>query len=186
MRGQWNKFFTSLPLRFVLTGFIMYVLSNIQGALQAVQPFNVYVHFTYFIIGHTHLALLGGFTILGMGVIYYVLPHVLNKPPYSRSLAEWQYWLVTVGWIVMLIALSGGAFIQGQGWMTGLNEVTVLPSLRFWNSWRGIAGGMIYASAWIQAINIYLTVTRDTKAIAEKRAASDAGSALLDAAPAES
>jgi cbb3-type cytochrome c oxidase subunit I len=186
MRGQWNKFFTSLPLRFVLTGFIMYFLANVQGALQAVQPFNVYVHFTYFIIGHSHLALLGGFTILGMGVIYYVLPHVLNKPPYSRSLAEWQYWLVTIGWIVMLIALSGGAFIQGQGWMTGLNEVTVLPSLRFWNSWRGIAGGMIYAAAWIQAYNIFMTVTRDTKAIAEQRASVDAKSALMETEPVQS
>ncbi len=58
MRGQWNKFFTNLPLRFVLTGFIFYILSNVQGALQAVQPFNVYIHFTYFIIGHSHLALL--------------------------------------------------------------------------------------------------------------------------------
>jgi cytochrome c oxidase cbb3-type subunit I len=186
MRGQWNKFFTSLPLRFVLTGFIMYFLANIQGALQAVQPFNVYVHFTYFIIGHSHLALLGGFTILGMGVIYYVLPHVLNKPPYSRSLAEWQYWLVTIGWIVMLIALSGGAFIQGQGWMTGLNEVTVLPSLRFWNSWRGIAGGMIYAAAWIQAYNIFMTVTKDTKAVAERRAGMDAQSALAGSKPVHS
>jgi cbb3-type cytochrome c oxidase subunit I len=182
MRGQWNKFFTSLPLRFVLTGFIMYMLANIQGALQAVQPFNVYVHFTYFIIGHSHLALLGGFTILGMGVIYYVLPHIMNKPPYSRALAEWQYWLVTVGWIVMLIALSGGAFIQGQGWMSGLNEVLVLPSLRFWNAWRGIAGGMIYAAGWIQLYNIFMTVVTDTNARAVKRAQADAKSALAAAA----
>jgi cytochrome c oxidase cbb3-type subunit I len=186
MRGQWNKFYTSLPLRFVLTGFIMYILSNVQGALQAVQPFNVYVHFTYFIIGHSHLALLGGFTILGMGVIYYVLPHILNKPPYSRALAEWQYWLVTVGWMVMLIALSGGAFVQGQGWMTGLNEVLILPSLRFWNSWRGIAGGMIFTSALIQAYNVFMTVVTDTNAVATRRARVDAASALSGAAPIES
>ncbi len=186
MRGQWNKFFTSLPLRFVLTGFIMYILANVQGALQAVQPFNQYVHFTYFIIGHSHLALLGGFTILGMGVVYYVLPHILNKPPYSRALAEWQYWLVTVGWIVMLIALSGGAFIQSQGWMSGLNEVLVLPSLRFWNSWRGIAGGMIFTAGLIQAWNIFKTATTDTNAAAVRRARADAESALGAAAPVES
>ena len=83
MRGQWNRFFTNLPLRFVLTGFIFYILVNLQGALQAIQPFNIYIHFTYFIIGHSHLALLGGFTILGMGVLYYVVPHVFNKPVYS-------------------------------------------------------------------------------------------------------
>ena len=67
MRGQWNKFFTSLPLRFVLSGFIFYMLSNVQGALQAVQPFNVYIHFTYFIIGHSHLALLAASPSWGWG-----------------------------------------------------------------------------------------------------------------------
>ncbi len=85
MRGQWNRFFTNLPLRYVLTGFIFYILVNLQGALQAIQPFNIYIHFTYFIIGHSHLALLGGFTILGMGVLYYVVPHVFNKPVYSTG-----------------------------------------------------------------------------------------------------
>jgi cbb3-type cytochrome c oxidase subunit I len=186
MRGQWNKFLTSLPLRFVLTGFIMYLLSNVQGALQAVQPFNVYIHFTYFVIAHSHLALLGGFTILGMGVIYYVLPHILNKPPYSRGLAECQYWLVTLGWVIMLIALTGGAFIQGQGWMSGLNEVLVLPSLRIWNSLRGISGGMIFTSGLIQAYNIFMTATTDTYAVAARRSREDAASALLGVATAES
>ena len=99
MRGQWNKFMTSLPLRFVIVGFLFYIFSNIQGALMAVQPFNVMIHFTFFVIGHSHLALLGGFSILGMGVINYVMPIVLNKPTYSRTLAELQFWLVSVGFI---------------------------------------------------------------------------------------
>jgi cytochrome c oxidase cbb3-type subunit I len=178
MRGQWHKFFTNLPLRFVLTGFIFYMLSNVQGALQAVQPFNVYIHFTYFVIGHSHLALLGGFTILGMGVVYYVLPHIMDKPPYSRAIAEYQYWLVTVGFIVMLLALTGGAFIQGQGWMTGQNEVLVLPSLRIWNLWRGLSGGMIFTAGLMQAYNVAMTWFTDTRAVAAKRAAKDAASAL--------
>jgi cbb3-type cytochrome c oxidase subunit I len=178
MRGQWNKFFTSLPLRYVLTGFIFYILSNTQGAMMAIQPFNVYIHFTYFVIGHSHLALLGGFTILGMGVIYYILPHILDKPPYSRALAEWQYWLVSVGFIVMFIALSGGAFLQGQGWMAGLPEVNVLPSLRFWNLWRGISGGMIFSAGLVQAYNVVMTLATDTRAVAARRSRKDSLSAL--------
>lgn len=185
MRGQWGKFFTSLPLRFVLTGFIFYMLSNVQGALMAVQPFNVYIHFTYFIIGHSHLALLGGFTILGMGVIYYMVPHVMQKPPWSKTLAEYQYWLVTIGFVIMLIALSGGAFLQGQGWMTGQNEVLVLPSLRIWNIWRGVSGGMIFAGGIVMAINVFMTVFADTKALAFKRAHGDSMSALEGAGPVE-
>ena len=185
MRGQWNKFFTSLPLRFVLTGFIFYILSNVQGALQAVQPFNYFIHFTYFIIGHSHLALLGGFTILGMGVLYYMLPHIMNRPVWSQALGEYQYWLVTVGWSLMLLALSGGAFVQGQGWLTGANEVVILPSLRLWNLWRGVAGGFIFTAGIMQAINIVMTAISPTRDIAAKHARADSRSALHGSRAAE-
>ena len=40
MKGNWDKFFTNLPLRFTLTAFFFYFLVNIQGAFEALQPFN--------------------------------------------------------------------------------------------------------------------------------------------------
>ena len=40
MKGNWDKFFTNLPLRFTLTAFFFYFLVNIQGAFEAIQPFN--------------------------------------------------------------------------------------------------------------------------------------------------
>jgi len=174
MRGQWDRFFTSLALRFIITGWIFYLLVNLQGALQAIQPFNVYVHFTYFTIGHAHLALLGGFTILGMGVIYYMLPHIFNKPPYSRTLAEWQYWLVTLGFLAFFIAMTIGAFVQGQSWLSGTPEVNVLNQLHLWNIMRAVSGSMIYTAAWIQLVNIGLTFFRDTRGEEAKAARKDA------------
>ncbi len=183
MRGQWDRFFTSLPLRYILTGWFFYILANLQGALQAIQPFNVYVHFTYFTVGHSHLALLGGFTILGMGVNHYMLPHILNKPPYSRALAEWQYWLVTWGFIAFLAAMTLAAFVQGQGWLSGQPEINILPSLKLWNIMRAVAGGMIYTAAWLQFVNIGLTYLVDTRA---RNAAKGRENALMGRArPAE-
>ena len=178
MRGQWDRFLTNLPLRFVLVGFFMYILANVQGALQATQPFNVMTHFTFFVIGHSHLALLGGFTILGMGVVYYVVPIVLNKPPFSRSVAELQFWLVTVGFLAFLLSLIIAGFIQGQGWLNGQPEVILLPSLHVWNIMRAVAGGMIYASAWLQIVNVGLTIFVDTRARQARVAERDARTAL--------
>ncbi|MHB0867503.1 MAG: cbb3-type cytochrome c oxidase subunit I [Thermoleophilia bacterium] len=182
MRGQWNRFFTSLPMRYVITGFVFYILVNVQGTLQALQPFNRMVHFTYFTIAHAHLALLGSFTILGMGVIYYMLPHILNKPPYSRTLAEWQFWLVTGGFLLMFFSLTIAGFVQGQNWEIGVNEVMVLPQLRFWNILRAVAGGMIYASAWIQAVNIGLTYFTDTSKVVSRRSRRDSQSVVGEGA----
>src|SRR5919206_589952 len=73
MKGNWDRFFTNLPLRFTITAFFFYFLVNIQGAFEALQPCNRLTHFTNFVVAHAHLALLGAFTILGMGVIDYIV-----------------------------------------------------------------------------------------------------------------
>ena len=88
MKGNWDRFFTNLPLRFTMTAFFFYFLVNIQGAFEAIQPFNKLTHFTNFVVAHAHLALLGAFTILGMGVIDYIVAQIYAKPLWSRSLTR--------------------------------------------------------------------------------------------------
>ena len=58
MRGNWNRFFTSIPLRYVITGWISYFLVSYQGSHQALRSINLITHFTQYVPGHAHLALL--------------------------------------------------------------------------------------------------------------------------------
>ncbi|MCA9986156.1 MAG: cbb3-type cytochrome c oxidase subunit I [Anaerolineales bacterium] len=163
MRGNWEKFFTNLPLRFGLTGFVFYFLVNVQGSFEAIQSFNRLTHFTNFVVAHAHLALLGAFTFLGMGMIDYIIPQVLKKPLYSAKLAEWQYWLIVIGFLGFFWALTIAGFIQGQAWLRGIPEVNVIPFLRPYYMGRAIFGAMIVFSGAIQAYNIFKTVTTDTR-----------------------
>lgn len=163
MRGNWEKFFTSLPLRFALTGFVFYFLVNVQGSFQAIQSFNRLTHFTNFVVAHAHLALLGAFTFLGMGIIDYIIPQVLKKPIYSVKLSEWQYWLIVIGFLGFFWSLTIAGFIQGQSWLRGIPEVNVLPMLRPYYMARAIFGAMIVISGVVQAYNIFKTVTTDTQ-----------------------
>jgi len=163
MRGQWEKFFTNLPLRFGLTGFVFYFLVNVQGSFEAIQSFNRLTHFTNFVVAHAHLALLGAFTFLGMGLIDYILPQVLTKPLHSTRLVEWQYWLIVIGFLGFFWSLTIAGFIQGQAWLRGIPEVNVIPFLRPYYMARAIFGAMIVISGMVQAYNIYKTVTSDTR-----------------------
>ena len=162
MRGNWEKVFTNMPLRFTITGFIFYFLVNIQGALMAVPSFNRMIHFTNFIVAHAHLALLGAFTILGMGVIDYIIPQVYKKPAFSRRLLEWQYWLVLIGFVGFFFSLTFASFLQGQMWSLGIPEVNVLPAIQPHYVARAAFGSMIVASGIVQIVNIWRTVTSDT------------------------
>jgi cbb3-type cytochrome c oxidase subunit I len=165
MRGNWEKFFTSLPLRFGLTALVFYFLVNVQGSFQAIQSFNRLTHFTNFVVAHAHLALLGAFTFLGMGLIDYILPQVLKRPIYSTRLCEWQYWLITIGFLGFFWVLTIAGFVQGQSWLRGIPEVNVLPMLRPYYMARAVFGAMIVASGIVQAYNIIQTVRTDTRHI---------------------
>lgn len=183
MRGNWEKVFTNIPLRFVITGFIFYFLVNIQGSLMAVPAFNRTIHFTNFVVAHAHLALLGAFTILGMGVIDYCITNIYRKPPFSRRLLEWQYWLVLIGFSGFFLSLTFASFLQGQSWALGIPEVNVLPMIRPHYIARAAFGMMIVASGIVQIVNIWLTVKTDTR----KRAGDELDSfvgAGVQAAPA--
>ncbi len=162
MRGSWEKFITNLPLRFVLTGFIFYFLVNIQGSFMAIPAFNETIHFTNFIVAHAHLALLGAFTILGMGMIDYIIPQIFGRPLYSRRLGEWQYWMVTIGFLIFFWSLTFASFLQGQNWLIGIPEVNTLPEIRPHYIARAVGGSMILASGFIQMYNIWRTVRSDT------------------------
>ena len=166
MKGNWDRFFTNLPLRFTMTAFFFYFLVNIQGAFEAIQPFNKLTHFTNFVVAHAHLALLGAFTILGMGVIDYIVAQIYAKPLWSRSLTEWQYWLVTVGFTGFFSVLTLAGFQQGFSWQDGIPEVNVLPQLHAYYIARGIFGAMIVLSGIVQIVNIGMTIFTDT---AERR-----------------
>jgi cbb3-type cytochrome oxidase subunit 1 len=162
MRGNWEKVFTNLPLRFTITAFIFYDLVNIQGTFMALPSFNRVIHFTNFIVAHAHLALLGAFTILGMGVIDYVIPQIYKRPIYSRSLVEWQYWLILIGFTGFFVSLTFASFLQGQNWALGIPEVNVLPEIRPHYIARGVFGAMIVMSGIVQIYNIWRTVRGDT------------------------
>lgn len=163
MRGNWEKFFTNMPLRFGLTAFVFYFLTNIQGAFQAIQSFNRVTHFTNYVIAHAHLALLGAFTFLGMGLIDYMVPQILKRPLYSRRLVEWQYWMIVIGFLGFFWSLTIAGFIQGQLWLRGVPEVNVLPMIQPYYVARAVFGCMIVISGIIQAYNIFRTATADSQ-----------------------
>jgi cbb3-type cytochrome c oxidase subunit I len=162
MKGNWDKFFTNLTMRFTMTAFFFYFLVNVQGAFEALQPFNKLQHFTNFVVAHAHLALLGAFTILGMGVIDYIVAQVYARPLWSRSLTEWQYWLVTIGFTGFFSVLTLAGFQQGFSWQEGIPEVNVLDQLHPYYIARGVFGAMIVISGIVQMVNIGMTMFTNT------------------------
>jgi cbb3-type cytochrome c oxidase subunit I len=159
MRGNWNRFMTSLPLRFVITGWAAYILVSYQGSHQALRTINLLTHFTQYVPGHAHLSLLffAGSTIVGGA--YYVIPRVFNCRLYSRTLANVGYSLYFIGFIFFFGGFLLTGLVQGTNWVhQGLPVWAVLPGLRPYMALRASGGALIVLGFMIYTFNLFATV----------------------------
>ena len=159
MRGNWNRFMTSIPLRYVITGWAAYILVSYQGSHQALRSINVITHFTQYVPGHAHLALLFFAASTIMGAAYYILPRIYNCRIYSRPLANIQYSLYVIGFAAFFGGFLLTGLVQGANWLhQGLPIWSVLPGIRPFMALRASGGVLLVISFALFAYNILATV----------------------------
>ncbi len=158
MRGNWGKIYESLPLKFLIVGTVFYFVTCVQGPFQSIQGFNRLVHFTWWITGHAHLAMLGTMSFWAMGGLYYMVPVIMKRRIWSPALGEAQFWLVTLGFLIMMLTLQIGGLIQGGAWLEGQTVYQALPSMRPYAIGRAMSGALLFAGFCLQFYNIYKTM----------------------------
>ena len=85
-----------MPLRFVWLGVVFYLIVSLQGSMQALMPVNRFTHFSDWVIGHSHLALIGFASFIAIGGLL----HVWRSQPgfrYNPRAANWGFWLLSTG-----------------------------------------------------------------------------------------
>lgn len=158
MKGNWWMLTTNMPLRFVLTGAFFYFLTCIQGPFQATRGINWYIHFTQWVVGHAHAALLGTFTFFVISSVYYGLQRLTGRRIYSVKLVKWHYWLLFIGFSIFYLALTIAGLQQSVGWVLGYPYAQwslILPPM--WLC-RSIGGVMMFLSSCLFAYNIFMTL----------------------------
>ncbi|WP_084080391.1 cbb3-type cytochrome c oxidase subunit I [Edaphobacter aggregans] len=133
-----------VPLRFVWTSVVLYLIVSIQGSIQAVMSFNSFIHFTDWVIAHSHLAMIGFASFAAMGG----LSHIWQRMPgvrYSRRMLAWSYWLLVVGLALMFIDLTGAGLVQASLWRQHLPWIeSVRASEPYW-AFRTVSGMVLLA-----------------------------------------
>jgi cbb3-type cytochrome c oxidase subunit I len=119
-------------LRFVAVSVVFYLIVSIQGAAQAQMALNSFVHFSDWVVGHSHLAMLGFATFAAIGGIV----HAWQRLPgarYNPRAVGWAFWLLTVGVSVMVIDLTAAGLVQGQLWQDAVPWMeSVQASKPYW------------------------------------------------------
>ena len=166
MRGNWNRFMSSIPLRLIITGWAAYVLVSYQGSHQAMRSINLVTHFSQYVPGHAHLSLLFFAASTLMGALYYIVPRVLSCRIYSRKLANVGYGLYVVGFIFFFGGFLLTGLVQGTNWLhQGLAIWSVLPGLRPYMALRASGGALVVLGFVVFSVNILATAIARRAAI---------------------
>src|SRR6195256_5048319 len=115
LRGSSGTVSKDVPLRFVWFGVVSYLVVSLQGSVQALMPVNRFIHCTDWVIGHSHLAMIGFGSFIALGGI----AHLWQRIPgtrYNERTMNWSFWLLAVGLTLMVADLTIAGLVEAQLW----------------------------------------------------------------------
>lgn len=166
LRGAWDKVRENPILKFFVVAITCYGMATFEGPILATKTLNKIGHYTDWIIGHVHLGALGWNGFIAFGMIYYLVPILWRTKLYSTKMANWHFWLGTMGIIFYAIPLYIAGFTQGLMWKQFNPDGTLI-----WKNWLDTVeaiipyyymrffGGVLYIfGAILMVINVVATV----------------------------
>src|ERR1035438_566148 len=118
MKGQWHQTRDNVPLKFLMSGVVFYLLTCFQGPMHSLRTVNAIVSKTDWIPGHAHMALLGAFSFFAIAGTLHALPRMFRTKLYSDALANWSYWFLMIGGLGFFVTLWLRGFWGGRGWIS--------------------------------------------------------------------
>ena len=166
MKGEWNQLADNPLIKFMVIASTFYMLSTIEGPIQAIKSVNAIAHFTDWIPGHVHDGVLGWVAFMIMASLFHMAPRMWKKEIYSKKLMGIQFWMQTTGVVLYFTSMWVAGITQGMMWRavdeygnlvySFIDTVTVLHP---YYTIRGISG-VLYLSGFILfAYNMYKTIT---------------------------
>lgn len=165
LRGAWDKVRDSVVLKFMVVAITAYGMSTFEGPMLSLKNVNAIAHFTDWIVAHVHVGALGWNGFLTFGMLYFLWPKLFNTKLYSKKMANFHFWIGTLGILFYAIPLYWAGFTQSQMW----NDFTSEGFLKYPNfletvtniipmyAYRAIGGLLYYVGVVVMVINLAKT-----------------------------
>jgi cytochrome c oxidase cbb3-type subunit 1 len=159
LRHRGDALRTNLPLRWFYLGMVFYFTTCLQCAFQTTLTFQKIIHFTDWVVGHSHLVMFGVFGFWILGMMTYLIPRVVGATAWYRpDLNSWHFWLTGIGMLIMFFDLVAAGLIQGFMWRDLAPwERSITASVPFWQV-RVISGTMMIVGQLLFVWNVAMTV----------------------------
>ena len=166
LRGVWDKVREEPVLKFMVAAVTAYGMATFEGPMLSIKSVNAISHYTDWTVAHVHVGALGWNGMLTFGVLYFLIPLLFRTKLYSVKLANWHFWIGTLGIIFYAVPMYWAGWTQSLMW----EEFTPDGFLRYGNFLetvtqlfpmyvtRAIGGSIFLVGVFIMVYNLIKTV----------------------------
>ncbi|HAY34672.1 MAG TPA: cytochrome-c oxidase, cbb3-type subunit I [Ignavibacteria bacterium] len=116
LRGAWDKVRDSAVLKFMVVAVTAYGMATLEGPLLSLKNVNAIAHFTDWIVAHVHIGALGWNGFLTFGILYWLIPRIYKTDLYSQKMANFHFWIGTLGIVFYAAPLYWSGVTQSLMW----------------------------------------------------------------------
>ena len=165
LRGAWDKVRQDPVLKFMVAAVTAYGMSTLEGPLMSIKSVNGLTHYTDWTIAHAHGGALGWNGFLTFSMLYYLFPRLYNTKLWSTKLANYHFWIGTLGIVFYLIPIYVAGVTEGLMWKQFTKDgflqypnflesiVQVVPMFRL----RAVGGTLYFIGTLLMVYNLYKT-----------------------------
>lgn len=116
LRGAWDKVREDPVLKFFVVAITAYGMATFEGPMLSFKNLNAIAHFTDWIVGHVHIGTLGWNGFLLSGILYWLVQKLYKTDLWSTKLANYHFWIGTIGILFYSMPLYIAGFAQAFLW----------------------------------------------------------------------
>lgn len=150
------KLTTPTPMLFVLGAIVIFLLGGVSGPPLGTIATDLHLHDTYFVVGHFHNTMFGGYIFPFFAAIYYWFPKLTGRM-YNERLGKLHFWMM---WISFMVLTLGMFYVGLQGMRRRVVDYDVELGFDLTQLIMTIAGFAIFFSVLIGLYNIIHSARR--------------------------
>lgn len=170
LRGAWDRVRESAVLKFMVVALTCYGMSTFEGPMMSLKNVNAISHFTDWTIAHVHIGGLGWNGFLTFGILYFLIPKMWKTKLYSEKLANFHFWIGTLGIIFYAVPLYFAGFVQylmlneftPEGFLAYPNFLETVTAIKPMYAARAFGGTLYITGVIAMLYNLRMTMKMGT------------------------
>ncbi len=148
------------PMLFVLGAFFVFLLGGLTGPPNGMVITDLYLHDTYWVVGHFHATMFGGFVFAFFAALYYWFPKAIGRM-YDERLGKIHFWLMTPAFFVMSLGQIRVGLMGMRRRIADYDPALGIDTTHFWIT---VAGFVIGFSILLMLYNFIRSARRGAPA----------------------